>query len=209
MGTGRGARRLPVQPAHLASAIDAARDELMKVVMHRDGAGQYVFQKKIDIPDADRDAALRIMARAGARLFQQLFFGPGAAEDSRKIGEFLRKMASDRAARLKLQIVAETAPVPWGMLYVGDASDGATLDWDNFLGMRHVIEVIPLQNQLAVLDSAIRSDNPKLSVSVNVNETIDAQMGADLCRAAEDVLGGCDAIAQARSRHRPQQVRAV
>ena len=171
--------RLPVQSALLASAVDTARDELMKVVMHRDAAGQYVFQKKIDIPDSDRDAALRIMARAGARLFQQLFFGPAAAEDSKKVGEFLRKMASDRAARLKLQIVAETAPVPWGMLYVGDAVGRR----DARLGQlpRHAARHRgdPAAESARVLDSAIRSDNPKLSVSVNVNETIDAQMGAD------------------------------
>ena len=173
-----GRARLPLQPAYLASAIDTARDEIMKVVMHRDAAGQYVFQKKIDIPAPDRDAALRVMARAGATLFEQLFFGPGAAADSHSVGNFLRKVASDRATTLKVQILAETAPVPWGLIYLGDVADGAVLDWDNFLGMQHVIEAIPLQNQLAVLDSAIRSDQPSLSVSLNLNEAIDQQMKA-------------------------------
>ena len=65
-----------------------------------------------------------------------------------------------------------------GLLYVGDASEGAALDWDNFIGMRHVIEQIPLQTSMSVSDSLIRSDNPKLSVSVNVNSTIDTQMRA-------------------------------
>ena len=68
--------------------------------------------------------------------------------------------------------------MPWGLLYVGDASEGAALDWDNFIGMRHVIEQIPLQTSMSVSDSSIRSDNPKLSVSVNVNTTIDTQMHA-------------------------------
>src|SRR4029078_5460616 len=80
--------------------------------------------------------------------------------------------------RLQLQIVSESTPVPWGLLYVGDASEGAALDWYNFIGMRHVIEQIPLQTSMSVSDSLIRSDNPKLSVSVNVNTTIDAQMHA-------------------------------
>src|SRR5262249_52177630 len=159
-----------------AAAIDAARDEIMKVVMYRDTNGDYIFQKTIKIPAADRDAALKILARAGAQLFRKLFFGPAAADDSKRVGKFLRDMASRPDLRLKLQIVAESTPVPWGLLYVGDAAEGATLDWSNFIGMRHVIEQIPLQNTLSVPDSAIRSDAPTLSVSVNVNTTIDTQM---------------------------------
>jgi hypothetical protein len=171
--------RLPVQQAYLAKAIEAARQEMMKVVMHQGADGDYVFQTGLDIPDADRDEALRTMARAGARLFNQIFFGPAAGADSKLVGEFLRKMASDKDTRLKLQIVAESTPVPWGMLYVGDASSAATLDWDNFIGMRHVIEQIPLQTTLSVSDSAIPSDMPALTVSVNTNDGIDEQMGSD------------------------------
>ena len=170
--------KLPLQPAYLASAIDAARDEVMKVVMYKDANGDYTFQKAIEIPAADRDAALSILARAGAQLFHKLFFGPAAADDSKRVGKFLRDMASRREGRLQLQIVSEGTPVPWGLLYVGDASEGAALDWDNFIGMRHVIEQIPLQTSMSVSDSLIRSDNPKLAVSVNVNSTIDTQMRA-------------------------------
>jgi hypothetical protein len=171
--------RLPIRPALLASAIDAARRELMKVVMQQGVAKAPVFQVGIDIPDADRDVALRTLARAGALLFQKMFFGPAAGADSKGVGEFLRRMVSDRTKRLKLQIVAESVPVPWGLLYVGDAAAGAKLDWDNFIGMRHVIEQIPLQNTLSVSDSAIPSNKPHLAVSVNVNSGIDVQMGAN------------------------------
>ncbi|MDQ6638296.1 MAG: CHAT domain-containing protein, partial [Pseudomonadota bacterium] len=169
--------RLPLQPAFLASAIDALRRELMKVVMYQDASGACVFQTGIDIADADRDAALKTMARAGALLFQKVFFGPAAGADSKAVGAFLRDAASDPAKRLKLQIVAEVAPIPWSLLYLGDASANARLDWDLFIGMRHVIEEIPLQTTLAVTDCAIASDQPRLAVSVNVNSGIDAQLG--------------------------------
>ncbi|WP_316161928.1 CHAT domain-containing protein [Bradyrhizobium sp. SZCCHNRI20481] len=172
--------RLPLLPDYLAKSIEIARQELMKVVTYQNAAGTFVFQSGIDIADADRDAALRIMARAGAALFTKLFFGPAAAQDSKDIGEFLRKLTSDRSRRLKLQIVAEATTVPWGLLYVGDASAGAKLDWDNFIGMRHVIEQIPMQNTPRVSDCLIPSDKPELSISVNVNDNIDRQMGADL-----------------------------
>ncbi len=168
--------RLPLQPAFLASAIDALRHELMKVVMHQDDKGEYVFQSGIDIAGPDRDFALTTMARAGALLFQKVFFGPAAGADSKSVGNYLREAASDGAKRLKLQIVAETAPIPWGLLYIGDAAAGAKLDWDLFIGMRHVVEEIPLQTTLSIADSAIASE-PRLAVSVNVNSGIDAQLG--------------------------------
>ena len=170
--------RLPVEKAYLASAIDAARHDLMKVVMRQNSAGDYIFQTSIDIPDAERDLALRTLARAGALLFQKMFFGPAAGADSKAIGEHLRKMASNPTTRLKLQIVAESVPVPWALLYVGDASSGAQLDWENFLGMRHVVEQIPLQNTLSVCYPNIPSDKPQLAVSFNVNGGIDTQMGS-------------------------------
>jgi hypothetical protein len=169
--------RLHLTTAHLASLADTARRELLKVVMHVDAAGQYVFQRALDIPRSDSNAALRIMARAGATLFNSLFFGPGAAPDSKLIGDVLRKSVGSSRGPLKLQIVAEAAPVPWGLLYIGDASQNATLDWNNFIGMRCIVEQIPLQNSLATIDSAIPSA-PQLTVSLNLNRTIDAQMRA-------------------------------
>jgi hypothetical protein len=169
--------RLPLQSGFLASAVDALRRELMKVVMYQDANGANVFQTGIDIIAADRDAALTTMARAGALLFQKIFFGPAAGADAKAVGTFLRQAASDPAKQLKLQVVAEDAPIPWGLLYVGDAATGAKLDWDLFIGMRHVIEEIPLQTTLSITDSAISSDQPQLAVSVNVNSGIDAQLG--------------------------------
>jgi len=168
--------RLSLQPAYLGAAIDALRGELMKVVMHQDANGDYVFQSGIDIRDADRDLALTTMARAGALLFQKIFFGPAAGPDAKSVGNYLREAASDGTRALKLQVVAETAPIPWGLLYTGDAAAGAKLDWDLFIGMRHVVEEIPLQTTLAISDSAIASE-PRLAVSVNVNSAIDAQLG--------------------------------
>jgi hypothetical protein len=79
--------RLPIQQAYLASAIDTARRDLSNVVTHRNAAGDYIFQTSIDIPDAERDVALRTMARAGALLFQKIFFGPAAGADSKAVGE--------------------------------------------------------------------------------------------------------------------------
>jgi hypothetical protein len=183
VGAVQARAQLTLSERLLTSAIGNLRHELMRVVMQQsaatENAHEYVFQSNITVSETDRKIALRILARAGERLFQQLFFGPDAGADSKAMGESIRKCASDRTARLKLQIVAARTPIPWGLLYMGDSNE-AQPDWENFLGMRHIIEQIPLQNNFSVVDSQIESDKPALSVSVNLNEAIDAQMGVDV-----------------------------
>jgi hypothetical protein len=169
---------LPITAIELAAAVDAARQAMMDVIQTQQ-AGELVFQTGIDIPEEARNTALRTLARAGARLFQQLFLHPGAGADAKNIGEWLRDQAMDPAYRLKVQIVADQAPLPWALLYLGDAREGARLDWNYFLGMRHIVEQLPLQQSLNTRGSQIPSE-PSLTVSVNVNTFIDPSMGITL-----------------------------
>jgi hypothetical protein len=178
-GTGFKSVRLPVEPTQLTSAIAAVRDALLEVVQQLDGSGAPVFQTRIDIGEAERASVLRTMARAGARLFQVLFTHPGAGSDVAGIGTWLRTVATAATGPLTIQVVAQSAPVPWPMLYLAEVSANAKLDWDHFLGMRHVIEQLPMQNELSYGDAAIVSDRPTLQVSLNVNSKIDVQMRAD------------------------------
>jgi len=170
---------LPITEAALADAIAATRKALMDVITQRDETARFVFQTGLDIDAASQEKALRTLARAGASLFQRIFFGPDSGPDVQRVGEWLRTRATQPGERLKLQIVAERFPIPWGMLYVGKVAGDTRLDWDLFLGLRHIIEQIPLQTNLGVDDNVIKSDNPSLAVSVNVNTGIDTQMKAD------------------------------
>jgi hypothetical protein len=169
---------LPITATELAAAVDAAHDAMMTVIGSV-FAGERVFQTRIDIPHDAQEFALRTLARAGARLFQQLFLHPAAGADARRVGEWLTENALDPAVRLTVQIFASRAPLPWSMLYLGSVSEGAKLDWDNFLGLRHIVEQLPLQMSLGTVDNEIES-SPRLSVSVNVNTSIDASMGITL-----------------------------
>ena len=188
---------LPITQAELAEAVNAVRKALMDVVMWRSPTTKkYVFQTSLDIPDADRDAALNILSTAGGRLFQRLFFHPAAGASTKKVGQRLRERATEPGVRLNVQIVAEHFPVPWGVLYLGDIADDAPRDWELFLGMRHIVELIPLQTDLSVPDCTIASNKPSLAVSVNVNTGIDKQMNGDFVdrqqkffRAASTTLG--------------------
>jgi len=164
---------LPVSEAEISDAINVARDAMMSVVSQRDGAADLVFQKGIAIDDASRDRALRTLAIAGAELFQRIFYGPAAGADVANIGELLKKLATKPGYSIDFQVVATRFPVPWGLLYFGDTSDAATIDAELFLGMRHVVEQIPLQTGMLVDDTVIDSGSPSLAVSVNVNTDID------------------------------------
>ena len=163
---------LPVSETEIADAIRAARDAMMSVVSQRDGA-TLVFQTGIAIDDASRDRALRTLAVAGADLFQRIFHGPAAGADVQNVGELLKKQATKPGSALDFQVVADRFPVPWGLLYFGDTAEGATIDPELFLGMRHVVEQIPLQTGMLVDDTVIDSGSPSLAVSVNVNADID------------------------------------
>jgi hypothetical protein len=178
LGSVGGRTILPITTTELAAAVDAARRAMMSVISSV-SAGERIFQTRIDIPGDAREAALRTLARAGSRLFQQLFLHPAAGADARRIGEWLRGYAMDPDLRLTVQIFADHAPLPWAMLYLGDAAEGARLNWDNFLGMRHIVEQLPLQMSLDTIDNEILS-TPRLAVSVNVNATIDPLMGITL-----------------------------
>jgi hypothetical protein len=169
---------LPITDAELAAAVDSVRRAMMSVIQ-TEHAGKFVFQSSIDIPDAARDTALHTLARAGALLFQRLFFHPHAGADARNIGEWLRDQAMDPDGLLKVLVAADQAPLPWPLLYLGEASEGSSLDWNYFLGMRHIVDQLPLQPNLNTRGNQIPSE-PKLAVSVNVNAFIDPSMGITL-----------------------------
>jgi hypothetical protein len=119
------------------------------------------------------------MARAGARLFQVLFKHAGGSQDAASIGGWLRDLVSPGTDAMSIQVMSKRAPVPWALLYLGDVSANATLDWQNFLGVRHVIEQLPIVDQLGQGGPAIASDKPCLEVSINLNRRIDDDFRAD------------------------------
>ncbi len=179
LGSVGGRAVLPITATELTAAVDAAREAMMSVISTRSGNGESIFQTRIDIPPEAQQTALRTLARAGARLFQQLFLHPAAGADAKRVGEWLRGYAMNPGLRLTIQIFADHAPLPWAMLYLGDAAEGSELSWDNFLGMRHIVEQLPLQMSLGTVDNEILS-TPKLAVSVNVNTSIDPSLGITL-----------------------------
>ena len=179
---------LPIQRSELDQMISQARDVLLAIVQS-DAPGGKVYQTGLTIPEDVNREALKKVAQAGFRLFQRMFFGPAADEQSKRVGKTIREMA--RGKKLKFQIVSKDFLLPWGMLYMADAFDPDHVDPDLFLGLKHVVEHLPLQQGLHVTTAEI-DGRPRFKVSLNLNSDIDAVMGVGVIarqRAYWDKVG--------------------
>ncbi|HUX77516.1 MAG TPA: CHAT domain-containing protein [Anaerolineae bacterium] len=169
---------LPITLAQLDQMIAQVRQELLKIVHLGVGPDRTrIYQVGIDIPPEVDRLVLQQLAKAGYRLYQQIFYGPAADAQANLLGDRLRQMA--RQETLKIQIFSQQFMLPWGMLYVADEYDPDDVDPEMFLGLKHIIEHIPLQPGMKVIDTTVDSQ-PGLAVSLNVNADIDRQMGMPL-----------------------------
>jgi len=164
---------LPINKAYLHAMIGTLRETLLKKVVYLEAAnGLNVYQQGIKIDDDSYNHTLPILANAGYDFFDKLFYGPGHDLSIRKIGDTIKTRA--KKDKLNIQIFAKDFTLPWGLLYLGDDPDEP--DPDMFLGLKHVIEHIPLQPQMQVTDAQINAKDG-LRVGLNVNTDIDREMG--------------------------------
>jgi len=167
---------LPLTLQELDQMIAQVRQELLKIVHLEVGpTRERMYQTGIDIPPEVNQAALQRLARAGYRLYQRIFYGPGTDAQANLLGDRLRLMA--QGDTLKIQIFSQQFTLPWGILYVADKYDPEHVNPELFLGLKHIIEYIPLQPGMQVIEGTIAS-RPGLTVSLNVNADIDQQMEA-------------------------------
>ncbi len=163
---------LPVTEPQLDHMITQVRQELQDIV-HLEADSKKIYQAQIDIPPQVNQAALARLAKAGFRLYQRIFYGPAADAQANLLGDRLREMA--QREMLKIQIFSQHFTLPWGILYMADEFDPDDIDPELFLGLKHIIEHIPLQPTMQVISGQVESD-PSLTVSLNVNTDIDQQM---------------------------------
>ncbi len=169
---------LPITLPQLDQMISQVRQELRDIVYLEAGANKArVYQAGIDIPPAANQVALQGLAKTGFRLYQRIFYGPAADSQANLLGDRLREMAQKEM--LKIQIFSQQFMLPWGILYMADEYDPKQVDPELFLGLKHIIEHIPLQQTMQVIDDTIDS-RPSLAISLNVNADIDQQMGVPL-----------------------------
>ncbi|MDQ3699955.1 MAG: CHAT domain-containing protein, partial [Chloroflexota bacterium] len=148
-----------------------------------------VYQTQIDIPEEVNREALRRLAKAGYRLYQEIFYAHNDLTATR-MGDRLRDLA--RRETLKIQIVSQQFLLPWGVLYLAQDFDENNVDPELFLGLRHIVEHIPLQQNMPDVGYTIASQ-PALSVGVNLDTDIDQQFRLT---AVDDQIAYWDKVQQ-------------
>jgi hypothetical protein len=167
---------LPIKLPELKDIINQARDQLLAVVNYQED-NRFFYQQAIQIPAEIDEFTRQQLAEAGFRLYQRIFFGPSADEQTKNLGRKLRTLAQEK--KLKIQIFSQDFVLPWGLLYMADRFDPNDINPELFLGLKHIIEHIPLQQSLKVTDNRVDGSHG-LAVSLNVNTDIDTDTGYPL-----------------------------
>ncbi len=162
---------LPIKPMELQDIALQAREKLLAVVNFTQDKRAF-YQAALDIPPEIDAQTSRQLAEVGFRLYQRIFFGPSADEQCKNLGRKLRELAQKE--KLKIQIFSQEFVLPWGLLYMADRFDPNRVDVQLFLGLKHIIEHIPLQQSLLVTSSRMDASSG-LTVGLNVNTDIDKQ----------------------------------
>ncbi|GIJ81636.1 hypothetical protein Asppvi_000135 [Aspergillus pseudoviridinutans] len=145
----------------LAGIISKSISELFE--FKRDGISIF---KSIHLKQEDKEHALKFLAEVGHDLFKQIFYSNRSDTNTHKIADYLCKELNC-SRTYKIQVVAEKAPIPWGILYARKETEKPS--WDYFIGMRHMLEQKSLRNPdiLREMTSTICS-SPKLFVGANL-----------------------------------------
>lgn len=168
---------IPLQLQELELAVGKAREALKAIVDLQD-KNQFVYQTRTDIPADIKNRTLPMLARAGALLFQTIFMHAGSNQVAKDFAQRFRKLA--QGDPLTIQIVSKQMMLPWGILYMADRFDPNNIQPEMFLGLKHIIEVAPMEPSMNFPTNI--ASNPNLTVSLNLNQDIDKQMGFPLIK---------------------------
>lgn len=167
---------LPITLLELEWMINDARQEIGKIInLQSSPKGEQPYKIQTAIPEHVHEVAMQQLAQAGIKLFRNIFHARGAGAQVKIIGNCLREMAQKE--RLRIQIISRHFTLPWNILYLADTYDPGRIDPEMFLGFRHIIESIPIQQDMRIFSKNI-DGSEKLSVSLNLNTDIDTQMGS-------------------------------
>jgi hypothetical protein len=182
--TGVATATLNLTLVELDRLIADVRKTLHEIVFLPSGCADcYVYQQQTAIPEEVHKEALKRLAETGWLLFQDIFYNPANDAGARLIGDRLRQLAQQHT--LKIQIVSDRFLLPWGVLYLENPTTMDEIDPGAFLGFGHILEQIPLQQNVTVLEPNILSE-PSLSVSVNFNADIDHEMSLGVIAEQEE-----------------------
>ncbi len=162
---------IQITPDELAARIAGVRNVLLSTVQNP------AVALNLDLTPDDNAAALDKLAFQGFLLFTSIFMGSGASPQLVAAGRWLLT-ESKRDDFTTLQVVSKGFPVPWALMYLTEDYAHTPPSWDNFIGMRCVVEQVPmLQITTAPPDPRIES-SPDLTVRALFNDGIDQTMAS-------------------------------
>jgi len=170
---------LHITPHEIANMIDTMHKKLNKIINIKINGNKAVYQSEISIPEEVNGKALKYLAEAGFLLYRRLFFSQSADAQVNRIGNDLRKMTQGK--KLKIVIVSDRFLFPWDILYTTERWDDKNINPEMFLGFKHIIEHIPMQQERRVTGLTIESRGG-LNVCLNVDDNIDQEMGVTLVK---------------------------
>jgi hypothetical protein len=159
--------KVEITPFDVNARVAAVRDVLLDAVKKERVA------LHMQLTPEDNAELLQKLAFAGYRLYQSVFEGNLASPELRAVGQWLRDGLADVRT---LQVVSSAFPIPWPLMYITDRFDPDALSWDDFLGMRCVVEQIPLARLSLAPPAPTIASTPELTVRVVYNTSIDETM---------------------------------
>ncbi len=154
-----------------------ALDELVKFRVRN----QSPYLEGIDIPTAVQRTALPHLAESGYRLFNAIFRDAVLNEQGLVAAKLLQEVMQGESAYI--QIISREMVLPWNMLYVADQFDPNEIRPELFLGLKHIVEHIPLLQNMNFKKEIQAA--PRLAVGLNLDRALDRQMNFPLVRNQE------------------------
>jgi hypothetical protein len=183
--------RLPLTDTAVTQLIEQSRKVLKEGVVYLKQEGVFPYQRAIDIDAGLHQKTLAALASEGRALFNDLFFGPGAGEDARKMGETIESI-SRRSGALNITVVGQNFIFPWALIY--DKPENEPVSIDGFWGFKHIIQHLPEAGSpdLAAFEPTIpAADGLKMSFVYNrdIDEEMKRPIIADQQAAFKQIAG--------------------
>ena len=122
------------------------------------------------IDDEAYQGALTLLARAGSKLYVNLFESTGASKEAAAqaslFGQKLRALSAKQP--LNIQVLSDEFFIPWNLLFDGPFP-APRIDPDQFWGFRHTIEEVPGSSRDERIEPLIQVTDRPLPVALNLN----------------------------------------
>jgi hypothetical protein len=186
-----------IEPQTILDNLRNIRDDfLSQIVMRKDAENQSFWpylEPDTTIDEAEHQASLKILARAGRRLYRNVFEDGEGGADAQEMGELIREVS--RENELCIQVVADRFNFPWALFYDREEIDPPVEE--GFWGFKHIVQYMPEFRRGGVVSFSqkLRGENGRLPMAFVFDAGIDAQFRTDVVQKQRAFIGGLGTVA--------------